>query len=137
MKQIIGRLKIKPVSCTRTTINSFGVYFAVMLMNLIKWILRNIPTKPLMSCTGYHFEHNSAHLRPQAASTTDKFSIHTTLLENSWKFLIYVGTLRPASKVGKTKLIGNRIAMEFNNKSFWKFTTAVGIKVSDGRLFFF
>ena len=26
--------------------------------------------------------------------------------------------------------------MEFNNKSFWKFTTALGRKLSDGRLFF-
>ena len=26
--------------------------------------------------------------------------------------------------------------MEFDNKSFWKFTTALGKKLSDGRLFF-
>ena len=26
--------------------------------------------------------------------------------------------------------------MEFENKSFWKFTTALGRKLSDGRLFF-
>ena len=26
--------------------------------------------------------------------------------------------------------------MEFDNKRFWKFTTALGRKLSDGRLFF-
>ena len=27
--------------------------------------------------------------------------------------------------------------MEFENKRFWKFTTALGRKLSDGRLFFY
>ena len=41
-------------------------------------------------------------------------------------------------KWGKTKLIGSRIiTMEFDYKRFWKFTTALGSKLSDGRLFFF
>ena len=40
-------------------------------------------------------------------------------------------------KWGKTKLIGSRIVtIEFDNKSFWKFTTALGRKLSDGHLFF-
>ena len=40
-------------------------------------------------------------------------------------------------KWGETKLIGSRIiTMEFDNKRFWKFTTALGRKLSDGRLFF-
>ena len=39
-------------------------------------------------------------------------------------------------KWGKTKLIGSRIiTVGFDNKSFWKFTTALGRKLSDGRLF--
>ena len=51
--------------------------------------------------------------------------------------MISVGNLRRASKVGKTKLIGSRIiTMEFDNKSFGEFTTALGRKLSDGRLFF-
>ena len=60
------------------------------------------------------------------------------LLENISKFLISVGNLRRASKVGKkTKLIGSRIITpEFDNKSFWKFTTALGRKLPDGRLFY-
>ena len=40
-------------------------------------------------------------------------------------------------KWGKTKLIGSRITtIEFDNISFWKVTTALGRKISDGRLFF-
>ena len=34
-------------------------------------------------------------------------------------------------------MIGSRIiTMEFDNTRFWKFTTALGRKLSDGRLFF-
>ena len=37
-----------------------------------------------------------------------------------------------------TKLIESRIIpTEFDNKRFWKFTTALGRKLSDGRLFFY
>ena len=38
----------------------------------------------------------------------------------------------------KAKLIGSRIItiMEFENKRFWKLTTELGRKLSDGRLFF-
>ena len=58
------------------------------------------------------------------------------MLDNIWKFLISVGNLRRASKEGKN-MIGSRIiTMEFDNKRFWKFTTALGRKLSDGRLFF-
>ena len=71
-----------------------------------------------------------------AAGRSERMILFATLLENSWKFLISVGSLRRASKVGENKIdYGSRIVtMEFDSKRFWKLTTALGRKLSDGRL---
>ena len=64
-------------------------------------------------------------------SLADTVRKQSEIPDSCWKFT----TLH--QKWGKTKLIGSRtITTEFDNKSFWKFTTALGRKLSDGRLFF-
>ena len=61
-----------------------------------------------------------------------------TLLENKIRnsgFLLEIYDVHQNWE--KPKLIGSRIiTIEFYNKSCWKFTTALGRKLSDGRLFF-
>ena len=65
-------------------------------------------------------------------SLADTVRKQSEIPDSCWKFT----TLH--QKWGKTKLIGSRtITTEFDNKSFWKFTTALGRKLSDGRLFFY